>query len=927
LKNLFSRRRSKSSPHTPNDVPQESLQQTPSYAAASPGPAPTVGALPLKPSQEKQPRRSFSHTKAKIGGLRQTTESANVGRPRTSKGVKPFFIGVSKPASSGVPLGSSHGTGIDGRRVEGMVPPPIPPLPKDPDILQGPRYHDIMQFAAKQYISGATFNEHVAARNMGLPRKSVDVFEAEVNQLSGGRYNEYVAIRNMDIPRQPVNQLGVEVALRKAVLPDTHGTKSEAMGSDILEKTRNKAPGRGASGLKTPSNTHGTRTGKEKTLEAYRDAQMLGSQPPIDMTAPTSQAPNSSRVALHSPKHSGGHDDHFVEVSSIAQPRIADSIPPKWPNHGKTKSSSSADMRTRSMTAAIPSSFRNDFSGYRQDEIPKDQKTMAQTFWKARNEVAQHSTSRSLSLLEGHSSRDTFGLTTSTVAGGQQRTSSRDGSGSIPQHMPYTSPGSHASSRRSSMVKNTTLSHRKWMDASGRTVMDLTDDTFPDNAGHQAHRELSGEPASGHIYRAGLSLAVQEGPDTTALEPHTLSRIGQSESSAVEKAILPPAGRSGGIGTATELPSQTASVNNISIAVIDNSSESMTSGSTHKLVIASSLTDSQPTSLHSQATLPTDSSAGTSPLQDQQQASATPENPKSNDFMDASGISGVLARDFAISPATRQNHYLPQEKAQPHKESTPSKFTPITTTKLPAGQEKLVHHISSFALPPKQPRSRQANHDPVTFDEDTFQRKQAEARAALLRLERDLQQNFAFAFDSLNKTTKKDAHFHFRDRSLEEGAPIAPISRFSSIHVPASVYQNKGSSGTSRADSPLGEWSPQRGSPTPGLAMRNGVSVPSIHTTTKHNNQSSTISTICETDDEQPSPVDSAPAPTVPLSPPSRGRSVATKQPAHNRMHSVGSTASGASAFSVPPHLVPDRTSSMRNSEVPEFHIDDARWE
>src|SRR5271163_698153 len=173
-------------------------------------------------------------------------------------------------------------------------------------------------------------------------------------------------------------------------------------------------------------------------------------------------------VASHSPKHSGRHNDHFVKVSSIAQSRIADFIPPEWLSHGRTKSFSSNDMRTRSMTAAIPSSFRNDFSGYRQDsephEIPKDQKSVARTFWKARNEVAQHSTSRSLSLLEGHSSRDTFGLTTSTVASGQQRTSSRDGSGGIPQRMPYTPPGSHTSSRRSSMVKNTTLSHRKWMD-------------------------------------------------------------------------------------------------------------------------------------------------------------------------------------------------------------------------------------------------------------------------------------------------------------------------------------------------------------------------------------------------------------------------------------------------------------------------------
>src|SRR5271168_3190679 len=108
LKNLL-RRRSKSNPPAAKNIPQESLQQTSSYAAVSPGPAPKVGTLPLKPSQEKQPRRPFTYTKAKSDGLRefrQTTESANVGRPRTSPGVKPFFTGVSKPANSRIPSSS-----------------------------------------------------------------------------------------------------------------------------------------------------------------------------------------------------------------------------------------------------------------------------------------------------------------------------------------------------------------------------------------------------------------------------------------------------------------------------------------------------------------------------------------------------------------------------------------------------------------------------------------------------------------------------------------------------------------------------------------------------------------------------------------------------------------------------------------------------
>jgi hypothetical protein len=466
------------------------------------------------------------------------------------------------------------------------------------------------------------------------------------------------------------------------------------------------------------------------------------------------------------------------------------------------------------------------------------------------------------------------------------------------------------------------------MEASGRTVMDLTDDAPPDNAGHPVHHELSREPqrpTSYQTYRASLSRTVRETPNTTVLETQTLSEISNSDSSTVEKAILAPTGRSGGTGRATELPSQTGPTNNISIVVTDNSSEGMMSGSTGKSAMVSSLTDSQPASFHSQVTLPIDSSAGISPQQDQQQVSATPETLKSNDSTDPSAF-GVVARDFAVSPTHGQNHDLLRKTAQPQKESTPGKLTPVMTTKLPAGQEKVVH-ISRLTLPSKQPRSRQTSHGLIAFDEDAFQRKQAEAREALQRLERDLQENFAFAFDSLNKTTGKDAPLQFRNLSLEEGAPIAPISRFSSIHVPASVYQNKGSSGTRGVDNPVGEWSLQRGSSIPGLTMKSGISVPSIHSTTKYNNRNSMISTISETDDEQPSPVDSAPAPTIPLSPSSRGRSMATKQSGHGRMHSVTSVSSGASTFSVPPHLVPDRTSSMKNSEVPEFHIDDAGWE
>ena len=105
LKNLFFRKRSKSKPSADKDASQGLFQQTSSYAAVSSGPPPKVGALPLKPSQEKQSRKFFIQTKSKSDALqdtRQVAESANMRRPSTSQGVKPFFVGISKPNGSGV---------------------------------------------------------------------------------------------------------------------------------------------------------------------------------------------------------------------------------------------------------------------------------------------------------------------------------------------------------------------------------------------------------------------------------------------------------------------------------------------------------------------------------------------------------------------------------------------------------------------------------------------------------------------------------------------------------------------------------------------------------------------------------------------------------------------------------------------------------
>lgn len=197
-----------------------------------------------------------------------------------------------------------------------------------------------------------------------------------------------------------------------------------------------------------------------------------------------------------------------------------------------------------------------------------------------------------------------------------------------------------------------------------------------------------------------------------------------------------------------------------------------------------------------------------------------------------------------------------------------------------------------------------------------------------MKLERDLQENFDFAFGSLNKSSAEGLPGHSRDLSLGEGGPVAPISRFSSVQTPNSVYQNKSNNSTYQSDTSAGERSSTREPLNSGLTMTESISTSSIHSTLRHQNRNSLISNMSDIEGERSLPVDSAPAPTVPLtSAHDRGRTMKSRPSVHGRMHSTASAGSGASAFSVPPQLVPERTSSIRDSDVPPFQIGDAGWE
>jgi hypothetical protein len=477
--------------------------------------------------------------------------------------------------------------------------------------------------------------------------------------------------------------------------------------------------------------------------------------------------------------------------------------------------------------------------------------------------------------------------------------------------------------------------------------MDLTDergDRATDNANRSIYHDLAGESQrrmSHNIQAPNLSRGKLEPSTVSTPENLVLSETDASKWPPLSKTVSSQVGKSDESHVAITPPLATAPSKISSAATISGNSRHSPSAATSKSVGICNATDPQAASLYDEITLSIDSGAGKSREQEQivyqdwdekafrqsEQVYATPESLKSSDFTDPSRAFGVTARDFAVSPIHKRGHGTSKQAPGPQEEAGAHKHTPILP-KLPAKQDQVVHHISSFTLPAKQPRAGRSGRDAIAFDEDAFQRKQAEARLALLKLERDLQENFTFDFDSLKNTTAHAEQSHLHDLTLEDGAPKAPVSRFSSIGAPGSVYQNKANGTASQRDTSPGERRLQGGPSSPGLPMGSNMSAANVPSTLWTRNRNSAISTISESEAELPSPVEAAPAPAVALSSAyDRGRTMAIRQSMHRRMNSTASTGSGASAFSVPPHLVPERTSSLRDGDVPPFYISDAGWE
>ncbi|KEF54049.1 uncharacterized protein A1O9_09844 [Exophiala aquamarina CBS 119918] len=165
----------------------------------------------------------------------------------------------------------------------------------------------------------------------------------------------------------------------------------------------------------------------------------------------------------------------------------------------------------------------------------------------------------------------------------------------------------------------------------------------------------------------------------------------------------------------------------------------------------------------------------------------TPDSLHSIDFVDPSRAFGITTRDFATSPTKAPLESVPED-IEPSLHAKPKR--PMNAT---PERRATSHDSGRGKYADKLVRSTPAYSS--TFDEDEFAFKQAEARAALIRLQQSLDENFLTHPVPQMETQPSRLRHH---SSLSDGKPVAPSSIFAQVrNVSPSPADNRLSVGTS----------------------------------------------------------------------------------------------------------------------------------
>jgi hypothetical protein len=997
LRRLWPRRKSfkkSTKPDTkdlPAAPPRSGFEYNDRYEATVSGPPPEVGSLPLKPSDNVKSKNSASHFKAQSVGLqefRTVTDKDIHLRAKSTGGIQPMLIGISRPITSG----STQKDVMNARNSNGK-PPPMPathrlntatslPQPRAAQMFQPvvKRHVDVMSFAAANGKHLEGYNEEVAARNLNL--KTLASESATTTSVTRSKYQEDVATRNAAtmgyryIPSAPTqlvpednrsNSLDGDAALHGSVIAPLATYRHEGMSAPRKMRSVQQSSAHhsrnGSASAKTSTllpaipqevsvedirrtiplldernqSEAAQRRGEDAEPESVftRYPSMHGKSMLEDSNQTTTMLPlpktttraNQSRPIANTnskeyghPLHSNPYEANITEYTKRGPENKRERVPPRrtgskssqHPGDDFSRRTGASSSRTSSADRGRPTSSDN----YNASVGNRTFMDLTKDETERQSQYESPDTDYLESPVLAQATADTLHLHQAQLIGSTS-----------PQHPGLVSP-----------------SDTEDNGASSKSLSTLN---------QQSKRWSSAYSDAGSL-RSEQRLAFSNVTTVSSMSP--ASRPVSESSPAVESSRI---ARSRERTRHGSIPRDNTR--------LKTSDDRMTfeAGNTKP----STFYDDTPTNADYQQRNPDTAHSS-------EMVYTSPDSLNSGDFTDPSRAFGVLTRDFASTPSRESTvrHQQPRQKSltrtpgyQTRPEVSRQTSQPITSQEQKqtprrhlgyehktSGTANTTHELPIIREPSKSPQLDHVD-TPVKeltasyFDEAEFARKQAQARAALLRLQMSLEEQYDTSPGRPDSSTQR----HVARQILDQGRKPQSEDKKSSAPPTSMYYEKKEYQSRAKTNRPApledttkassGYTYEKAGPNSFAQSVYSAVTIaptsrPSTSGHTKspsagsashsynYANGSNTNSRSLSTLPNPPlTPVLPSPAGTevslssfpMPQSPEHRGRRMAGEgeRPRTARMHSTkSSVASIASVYSIPHHMVPARDSSRRDA-------------
>lgn len=981
--------------------PRSGFEYNDSYEATVSGPPPEVGSLPFKPSDTKA-KKSFGHSKAQSAGLqefRTVTDKDIHSRAKSTGGIQPVLIGISRPVTSE----SMQKDVMNAGNVNGK-PAPIPAMSRlntaaslpQPRVAQRfqpvlKRHVDIMSFAAANGKHLEGYNEEVAARNLDL--KTLASESATTTSVTKSKYQEEVATRNAAtmgykyIPSAPTQLVPGD---NRSDSLDSNAELKGSISAPPAAYRHEGTSGPGKTRSVQQSSAHHSRNGSASAKTSVLPAipQEISVED-ARRTIPWLDKRNQFEAAQQNEKDVAP-ESAFTRYPSMHGKSVLEDNNQTALTLPLPKTNTRANQ-SRPIANTNPKEYGNPLhSNPYEANVPEYTKRGPEN---RRERVSSRRTGSKLSQRPGNEFSRRTGASSS-------RNSSTD------RGRPTSSSNHNA-------------------DVGNRTFMDLTrDDTERQSQYESPNTDYLESPVLAqatadmiHLHRAQLisstsspypGLAIPSGSEDYGASSKGFSALNQQSkrwSSAYSDTGSLRSEQRLAFSNVTTMSSMSPASRPMS--KFSPAAESSTVASSRERTRHSSIPRNAPVpdntrsrtsqdqiaSRYGDDTKPStfyDDTPPNTEHEERHQDTArspemlytSPESLNSGDFTDPSRSFGVLTRDFASTPSRESTirHQPPRQKSltrtpgyQTRPEVMRQASQPITRQeqKHPprrhlgyehktSGATKNTHDLPIIREPSRSPQLDHVD-TPVKeltasyFDEAEFARKQAQARAALLRLQMSLEEQYDMSPGRPDSSTQRHVARQILDQGRkpqsDDSKPSAPPT---SMYYEKKEYQSRAktnrtapirtpSEDTSKASSGYSYEKPDPNSfaqsiysavtvaPTtkPGT---NGHTKSSSAGSANHSYNYANANASGSSNSRAPStlpnppltPVLPSPSGTevslssfpMPQSPEHRGRRPAgdSERPRTARMHSTkSSVASIASVYSIPHHMVPARDSSRRD--------------